>query len=518
MPAKTLCLNSHALRLRALGLLLLAGFAACSDDDAGTTDPAGDASDASTDGADVGEDDTVAIDADAAVDVAPPLDADDSGDSDADVEPADDAEQTGDADTADDGSADTTDTADTTGPDIEEEEDLGPPEFSVGEGEFAVVVLPDTQVYAERYPDTFDSQLRWIAEHAEEYNIVFVSHVGDIVQAGNQQNEWQVARAAYDWLVDIDMPHGFSIASHDNVANGNGFDHEHDSSCSDQVQMDCDAIDFKRYFGAQFYEEREWYRGTSPSGLSSYQRVTAEGVDLLFLHMPQDTPTAEVEWANEIMDANPGTLAHLTTHRYLFDYRLTELLPTPLSLLPAGRFNLLTYTLGGQGLIRNDGIEANTLFGNFIARQTNIWGVFCGHVDAEFRQVATNRARLPVYEMLSDYQDLSDGGGGWMRLLIYRPELDLVDVFSISSLTEELRENGDGFEHSVEILRSYRFAYESDLLSLGLDSELLDSLIEQYSTPGAEQDAYRESLYADGSRDSQFRLRVDFDAYIDSSR
>jgi hypothetical protein len=46
-------------------------------------------------------------------------------------------------------------------------------------------------------------------------------------------------------------------------------------------------------------------------------------MDLLFLHLAHDTPRAEVDWAHEVLDANPGTLAHVTTHRYLFDYRLT---------------------------------------------------------------------------------------------------------------------------------------------------------------------------------------------------
>jgi hypothetical protein len=509
MPALPL-VAAHWFSVCGIALVIVVMGIACSDDNS----PATDESDTTA------SPDAETIDAVDAVNVTdtPTTEADINGAADSAI--VDDTTQ----DTAD--SEDTTLTVDvapdaTGNADADAgtiEPDPGPPEFSVGDGEFAVVILPDTQVYAERVPETFDSQLRWIAEHAEQYNIVFVSHVGDIVQAGNQQNEWQVARAAYDWLVDIDMPHGFSVASHDFVANGNGFDHPHDSSCSDQERLDCDAIDFKRYFGAQFYEDRDWYRGTSPSGLSSYQRVSAEGLELLFLHLPQDTPDAEVEWANEVMDANPGTLAHLTTHRYLFDYRLTDLLPTPLNLLPAGRFNLFSYTLGGQGLIRNDGMEADVLFGNFISRHTNIWSVHCGHVDAEFRQVSNNRAGLPVNEILVDYQDMADGGGGWMRLLIYRPERNLVDVFSISSLTENLRENGDGFEHSVEILTYYRNAYESALVGLGLDTALLDSLIAQYSTPGPEQDAYAESLYAGGARDSQFRLRVDFQAYIDSSR
>ena len=58
------------------------------------------------------------------------------------------------------------------------------------DGEFLVAVIPDTQIYAQSYPETFESQLRWIAENADTHNIVFVTHVGDIVQSGDAPEQW----------------------------------------------------------------------------------------------------------------------------------------------------------------------------------------------------------------------------------------------------------------------------------------------------------------------------------------
>jgi len=405
---------------------------------------------------------------------------------------------------------------DVTDEDTERDPLSGPPELEPGEDGFMVVVLPDTQIYAQSYPETFDSQLRWVAEHAEEYRIVFVTHVGDIVQTGSVDQEWEVARAAYDWLEDIDMPHGFSIASHD--TNPGPTDVPYDSSCSRGGTLDCDAIQFKRRFGADRYEGRSWYGGTSASGLSSYQLVSAGGLDLLFLHLPQDTPRAELEWAGEVLDAHPGTLAQLNTHRYLFDYRLTEWLPAPLNILLSGRFTDLTYTLGSQELIYTDGVPAELLFFRFIREHPNIWAVTCGHVDAEFRQQSLNAAGLPIYEMLADFQDTADGGGGWLRLLVFRPSRNEVEVVTLSTLTGEIRQNGDGFDHSVQILRSYREAYGAELSSFGLDDEVVDALLESVSVPGADRDEYYESLYGSGARDSRFLLPVDFAAYIEASQ
>ncbi len=56
---------------------------------------------------------------------------------------------------------------------------------------FTLVVLPDTQHYADRgaatgqeIPDLFTNQTRWIVDNREEENIVFVLHAGDIVMGG----------------------------------------------------------------------------------------------------------------------------------------------------------------------------------------------------------------------------------------------------------------------------------------------------------------------------------------------
>lgn len=388
-------------------------------------------------------------------------------------------------------------------------------DFAPEDDEFIVVVLPDTQIYAQRFPETFDSQLRWIAENAEAYRIVFVSHVGDIVQTAGARNEWDVAAAAFDWLHDIDMPHGFSMGGHDTSW---GFGGTSDSSCSPFDRTDCTHADFLEYFGPENYADRDWYAGSSPSGISSFQLVEVEGLRLLFLHLPQDVPAAEAEWANEVLDAHPGRLAHVTTHRYLFDYRLTDVLPPPLRFLKAGRFNQLTYTLGGQQLMFNTGVPVEELFSTVISPHPNVWGVHCGHVDAEFRQSMQNAAGLPVHEILADYQDMSDGGGGWLRLLKFKPSDNEVEVVSYSTTSDRIRENGEGFEHSLEILDAYKNAYAGELERFNLDLEELEMLLDLVRTEGSpERDEYYESLYGEGQRDSWFVLEVDFQAYIDAS-
>ena len=67
-------------------------------------------------------------------------------------------------------------------------------------GTFSIAVIPDTQRY-RRINDsgqswenpTFEAYTTWIAANLERQRIVFVSHVGDIVDL-NERAQWQVAR------------------------------------------------------------------------------------------------------------------------------------------------------------------------------------------------------------------------------------------------------------------------------------------------------------------------------------
>ena len=65
---------------------------------------------------------------------------------------------------------------------------------------FSVVLLPDTQNYAEKYPETYVNQTLWIRKQLKEDNIKFAVHLGDIVQTSTKKNEWENANRAMQIL------------------------------------------------------------------------------------------------------------------------------------------------------------------------------------------------------------------------------------------------------------------------------------------------------------------------------
>src|SRR5690606_32261198 len=79
-----------------------------------------------------------------------------------------------------------------------------------------LVLLPDTQMYSERYPDIFHAQTAWIAKNAD--SISFVLHQGDITNR-NTVEQWEVASAAMQRM-DGRVPYAFCIGNHDMGTDG----------------------------------------------------------------------------------------------------------------------------------------------------------------------------------------------------------------------------------------------------------------------------------------------------------
>ena len=120
------------------------------------------------------------------------------------------------------------------------------------EGTFSIAVIPDTQHYRGRgskaEPDSsdpvtnsvFEAYVDWIADNIHSQRIVFVSHVGDIVDI-NSREQWMVARRLMDRLHGR-VPYGISVGNHDMIRSG-------DSSL------------FQEFFPASRFVNFDWYGG-----------------------------------------------------------------------------------------------------------------------------------------------------------------------------------------------------------------------------------------------------------------
>lgn len=385
---------------------------------------------------------------------------------------------------------------------------------------FMVVALPDTQMYADHLPELYTAQTKWIADNLEKERIAFVTHLGDVVDNGPSVRQWKNAMQSMKLLDEAKVPYGICLGNHDIQYSDSEFQYppDVDNSCSAFIDIDCKALHFLDAFGPDHFKGMPWFGGASPSGLSSFQTVTipgnggAAGIELLFLHVAVDFPKAELTWAQKVVDGHPEAAIHVSTHRYMYDFRVVKGLQYPLSTLLGGRYNDMCYLFDNE-LYYNDSITANEFFAQFIAKNTNIFMVECGHVDGEYRQVSKNAAGLPVHEIMANFQAFSpNGGDGWMRLMRFDISGGTIQVRTYSPSLKKYRENGSGFDESVNAQQMLFNAYADKFKAL-IDVNALKQKLDYWSNDPAGRKEYYDLLYSGGERDSDFTLEVDLAAY-----
>lgn len=278
--------------------------------------------------------------------------------------------------------------------------------------DFTVVVLPDTQYYSLKFPETFHAQTAWIASNAVREKIVFVSHVGDVVESGGEsRKEWQLAKAALSRLKGK-VPFGVVAGNHDADIIGN---------------RSTDYAMFREYCGSTLLKDSPGLVALSEDECSSVHKVTGAGMSFLSVHLEPDVRAATITWVLEQMDRFPNLPVMLTTHNYLNDATRARDKTTSMRLY---------------------GNSAEDLFQGFIRKQPRIFCVLGGHqfsAGGEFTQVSRNDAGGWVIELLQDYQARPNGGDGWLRLLRINIKAKRLIVQTYSPVLKRYETDGDSF-------------------------------------------------------------------------
>ena len=277
--------------------------------------------------------------------------------------------------------------------------------------DFTIIVIPDTQFYSAGMnggsPEIFEAQTRWIAENRSALNIVFVTHLGDYVQNGDEVlAEWEAADAAISLLEDPGttglpegIPYGVAVGNHDQSPGG-----------------DADGTTglFNRFLGVSRFEGRAYYGGHYGSTNDNHYEVfSAGGLDFIILHLEYDTsPDSQVlGWADDVLKEHDTRRAIVVTH-----FMIGPGDPAP---------------FGPQGRAIYDELKDNP----------NLFLLLGGHVPllgGEGRRVDSWDGRQ-VYSLLSDYQGRNRGGDGWLRIMRFSPARNEISVQTFSPFLEEGR-------------------------------------------------------------------------------
>ncbi len=277
--------------------------------------------------------------------------------------------------------------------------------------DFTIIVLPDTQYYSETYPYIFDSQTQWIVEKKDDRNIVFVTHLGDIVEIGDNATEWDRADAAMSYLEDpattfqLDgIPYGVAPGNHDQSIRGIARTYGDEGGTTS---------DYNQYFGVHRFAGREYYGGHYDFGDpasypdnndNNYQLFSAGGMDFLFVNLefdqsPSTSRTAVLEWLDNLVMTYPDRQAIIMTHYMINPYAL----------------------FSDQGQAIYDIVKDNP----------NVFLMLGGHVHGAARRTDPFLGNV-IHSLLSDYQYWDNGGNGFLRVMTFSPENDEIRVQTYS--------------------------------------------------------------------------------------
>lgn len=300
--------------------------------------------------------------------------------------------------------------------------DLPPP------GAFTIVVIPDTQGYrgarTKATPTSTDpltnpvfaNHLKWIRENVAPQRIVFVSHVGDIVDINNEE-QWQLAQENLDGLFGV-VPFGLAVGNHDMKSNG-------------------DASLFQKFYSAERFKKYPWYGGSFEStkpdeaqfgnNVNSYQLFSAGGLDFLFIHLECNAPDPVVAWADALLTKYSARRALLSTH---MDLGIRD--------KPKTEEGFVSDPQGRMAWSKIHGKRGNTpqqLWDKLYSQHANLGFVFSGD---QSRATAKRLAEKghhgnTVHQLMSDY--MSAGG---LRLYRFLPAENRVRVITFDTTKRAL--------------------------------------------------------------------------------
>jgi hypothetical protein len=277
------------------------------------------------------------------------------------------------------------------------------------EDSFSIVVLPDTQVYTRHRPHELEKQIHWILDNIETQQIQFVSHVGDIVDEYNSDEEWEVAHSQLMKLHGK-VPFAFSVGNHDMLSSG-------------------DATRFHDNFPASLFRQFNWYGGDYKDNSNSFQLISAGGLDLLLLHLECNAPDEVLEWASGVLKEHRDRHAIITTHMYLG--------PLERPTTKEGWFDDPKGRMKWHKIHGEKGNSPQDLWEKCFSKHKNLFLICCGDQSRTqaMRRTAIGIHENEVYECLSDY-----GGNGCLRIYRFLPRRNEIQAITYNTTLGKLCE------------------------------------------------------------------------------
>lgn len=303
-------------------------------------------------------------------------------------------------------------------------------------GGFTLAVLPDTQIYAWKYPDTYPAQTKWLADNAQRYNLRYVLHVGDITQH-NTNTQWEVAARAHALLDAKGIPCAITTGNHDLGLEGKATSRE---------------TPFAKYFPLEAFKKWPTFGGIYDKEAdrtdNNYHLFEAGGRKWLILCLEFGPRDDVLRWGGAVAAKHPDRSIILVTHAYLRpdNTRFNRHAFIKVKNLEVN-MGLDRYGLAKAESGFNDGED---IWKKLASQHANFALVVSGHVCYTGKLDSEGRHGNVVHQMVVDYQSGKEGGQGHLRLLQFHPDGKKVSVADYSPLLDQLSDKlGTQYEFNL---------------------------------------------------------------------
>jgi len=167
--------------------------------------------------------------------------------------------------------------------------------------DFTFAIYPDTQrmvQYPENYP-YFESMSNYLVDNREELNLVFATHVGDIVQHADNLEECVAADRIMGILDTANIPYSVGPGNHDMAG-----------------YYEIPFSYYNTYFGPARFVTNGHYQGSYEEGMNenNFSFFSASGLDFIVINLQYDPLEEHIEWANQLLQNYPDRIGILISH------------------------------------------------------------------------------------------------------------------------------------------------------------------------------------------------------------
>lgn len=284
---------------------------------------------------------------------------------------------------------------------------------------FSLTVLPDTQYYV--FPkhggavEMFRKQLEWIVQQKDTRQMEYVLHLGDITEL-NTPAEWMRARGLFA-LLDGVVPYALAFGNHDGL-----YDQGNRTEPGNLVFKTADFAAWPTYGGVFESNRME----------NMYHLFTAGGIDWLLLSLEYGPRDVVLDWANAVVPNHPDRKVIVITHAHVYWNNTYQ--------------GSATNHVGIPSLHHKRQNDPAAVWDKFLRRHANIAMVLNGHASAPGHTagqiIGSGDHGNRVYQFLSDYQFDGNGGGGFLRVLNFKPQTDGFEISTYSPFFDRYLTNG----------------------------------------------------------------------------